>query len=125
MLSKGLNLIWSWSEKFPGAVPVTIFKEYIARVQFDTDYYYTAYPHATANDVKSAHIVAVLARQSQSSRRPMRPSSLQGHTFNSCCRCKAILAKQAMLPSRDRGFSHAQQERQRLRTDDPLADHRR
>lgn len=57
VLSNGLNLIWRWSEKFPGSVPVTIFKEYIARVQFDTDYYYTAYPHATANDVKSAHIV--------------------------------------------------------------------
>lgn len=57
VLSKGLDLVWRWSEKFPGSVPVTIFKEYIARVQFDTDYYYTAYPHATANDVKSAHIV--------------------------------------------------------------------
>ena len=57
VLSKGLNLVWRWSEKFPGSVPVTLFKEYIARVQFDTDYYYTAYPHATANDVKSAHIV--------------------------------------------------------------------
>ncbi len=57
VLSKGLNLIWRWSEKFPGSVPVTIFKEYIARVQFDTDYYYTAYPQATANDVKSARIV--------------------------------------------------------------------
>ena len=57
VLSKGLNLVWMWSEKFPGSVPVTLFKEYIARVQFDTDYYYTAYPQATANDVKSAHIV--------------------------------------------------------------------
>src|SRR3984957_10175698 len=57
VLSKGLNLVWRWSEKFPGAVPVTLFKEYIARGQFDTDYYYTAYPHAAANDVKSAHIV--------------------------------------------------------------------
>jgi hypothetical protein len=57
VLSRGLNLIWRWSEKFPGSVPATLFKEYIARVQFDTDYYYTAYPHATANDLKSAHIV--------------------------------------------------------------------
>jgi len=57
VLSDGLNLIWRWSEKFPGAVPVTGFKEYIARVQFDTDYYYTAYPEATANDTKAAHIV--------------------------------------------------------------------
>ena len=57
VLSKGLNAIWRWSEKFPGSVPVTPFKEYIARLQFDTDYYYTSYPHATANDLKSAHIV--------------------------------------------------------------------
>ncbi len=57
VLSIGLNLIWRWSEKFPGAVPVTGFKQYIARVQFDTDYYYTAYPHATTNDVKAAHRV--------------------------------------------------------------------
>ena len=57
VLSQGLNLIWRWSEKFPGSVPVTPFKEYIARVQFDTDYYYSAYPQATANDLKSAHIV--------------------------------------------------------------------
>ena len=57
VLSTGLNLIWRWSEKFPGAVPVTPFKTYIAQVQFDTDYYYTAYPYATANDLKAAHIV--------------------------------------------------------------------
>jgi hypothetical protein len=57
VLASGLNLIWRWSEKFPGSVPVTLFKEYISRVQFDTDYYYTAYPHATANDLKSAHVV--------------------------------------------------------------------
>jgi hypothetical protein len=57
VLSNGLNLIWRWSEKFPGSVPVTPFKEYIARVQFDTDYYFTAYPQATANDVKAAHAV--------------------------------------------------------------------
>jgi hypothetical protein len=57
VLSQGLDLIWRWSEKFPGSVPVTLFKEYIARVQFDTDYYFTAYPYATANDLKAAHIV--------------------------------------------------------------------
>ncbi|HXC94504.1 MAG TPA: hypothetical protein VNU92_02330 [Edaphobacter sp.] len=57
VLSTGLNLIWRWSEKFPGAVPITPFKTYIAQVQFDTDYYYTAYPYATANDLKAAHIV--------------------------------------------------------------------
>ena len=57
VLSRGLNMIWRWSEKFPGSVPVTPFKQYIARCQFDTDYYYTAYPYATTNDVKAAHRV--------------------------------------------------------------------
>src|ERR1700724_3921634 len=57
VLSRGLNMIWRWSEKFPGSVPVTPFKEYIARVQFDTDYFFTAYPEATLNDVESALVV--------------------------------------------------------------------
>ncbi len=57
VLNGGLNFIWRWSEKFPGAAPVTPFKQHIARCQFDTDYYYTAYPYATTNDVKAAHRV--------------------------------------------------------------------
>jgi hypothetical protein len=70
VLEKGLNLVWLWSEKYPGAQPVTPFKRYIAMVQFDTDYYYTAYPRATTNDVKAAHRVNTavedLARRSAS-----------------------------------------------------------
>jgi len=58
VLSTGLNAIWCWSEKFPGAAPVTPFKDYIPEGQYETDYYYTAYPHATTNDVKAAHRVA-------------------------------------------------------------------
>lgn len=57
VLADGLNLVWRWSEKFPMSRPVTAFKRYIALVQFDTDYYYTAYPRATTNDVKAAHRV--------------------------------------------------------------------
>lgn len=59
VLSTGLNLIWRWSEKFPGSVPVTPFKNYITSVQFDTDYYFSAYPEATINDVESAHTVQI------------------------------------------------------------------
>ena len=77
VLSKGLNLVWRWSEKFPGSVPVTLFKEYIARVQFDTDYYYTAYPHATANDVKSAHIVQSSLDQPESNRRAVQSPAIR------------------------------------------------
>ncbi|MGA2133299.1 MAG: hypothetical protein ABSH50_13475 [Bryobacteraceae bacterium] len=54
VLYRGLNAIWIWSEKYPGSRPVTGFKRYISLVQFDTDYYYNVYPHATTNDVKAA-----------------------------------------------------------------------
>jgi hypothetical protein len=57
VLAKGLNLIWRWSEKFPGSIPVTPFKSYISSVQYDTDYYFSAYPQATINDVEAAHLV--------------------------------------------------------------------
>jgi len=54
VLANGLNLIWRWSEKYPGSVPITPFKRYISLVQFDTDYYYNSYPYAAINDVKAA-----------------------------------------------------------------------
>jgi hypothetical protein len=57
VLSTGLNKFWGTSEKFPGSVPVTAFKRYIALVQFDTDYYYNPYPCSATNDVKAAHRV--------------------------------------------------------------------
>jgi hypothetical protein len=57
VLAPGLNKIWRWSEKFPGSVPVTPFKNYITSVQYDTDYYFSAYPEATLNDVEAAHLV--------------------------------------------------------------------
>src|SRR5579864_7851392 len=54
VLYRGLDLIWLWSEKYPGSQPVTGFKRYITLVQFDTDYYYNVYPRAATNDVKAA-----------------------------------------------------------------------
>jgi hypothetical protein len=78
VLSKGLNLIWRWSEKFPGSVPVTLFKEYIARVQFDTDYYYTAYPRATTNDVKAAHRVCSALEDLGRNSKEMTPAQFNG-----------------------------------------------
>jgi hypothetical protein len=54
VLYQGLDLIWRWSEKYPGSRPVTAFKRYISLVQFDTDYYYNVYPRAATNDVKAA-----------------------------------------------------------------------
>ncbi len=70
VLSQGLDMVWRWSEKYPGSHPVTGFKRYIALVQFDTDYYYNVYPRAATNDVKAAlrvnDALADFARTSQS-----------------------------------------------------------
>ena len=54
VLSLKLNLIWYWSENFPGSQPLTPFKNYITHNQIYTDYYYMAYPGSTVNDVKNA-----------------------------------------------------------------------
>lgn len=77
VLSKGLNATWRWSEKYPGSVPVTPFKEYIARVQFDTDYYYSAYPDAAINDVKAAHQVQTAFDTLATNSAHMQPDEFQ------------------------------------------------
>jgi hypothetical protein len=78
VLADGLNLIWRWSDKFPGARPVTAFKRYIALVQFDTDYYYTAYPRATTNDVKAAHRVCSALEDLGRNSKEMTPAQFNG-----------------------------------------------
>lgn len=50
----GMNLIWGSNVRFPGAQPITPFLQYIRDNQFDTDYYFTAYPGASATDIRHA-----------------------------------------------------------------------
>ncbi|NUQ10916.1 MAG: hypothetical protein HUU26_01125 [Gemmatimonadaceae bacterium] len=54
VIPDGMNMIWRTSEQFPGAQPITPFLAYIRRVQCDCDYYYGAYPGATATDVRQS-----------------------------------------------------------------------
>lgn len=61
VIPDGMNMIWRWSEQFPGAQPITPFLGYIRRVQTDCEYYYSAYPGASSSDVKqSLHLQAEL-----------------------------------------------------------------
>jgi hypothetical protein len=57
-ISGGLNLFWRKNVKYPGSVPMLPFHRYITSNQIWTDYYYNAYPMASANDVKSARTVS-------------------------------------------------------------------
>ena len=77
VLADGLDFIWRWSEKFPRSRPVTAFKRYIALVQFDTDYYYTAYPRATTNDVKAAHRVCAALEELGNKSGQMTPAEFE------------------------------------------------
>jgi len=54
VLAFKLNLVWWWSDKFPGSVPLVPFKSYIEHNQLVTDWYYMAYPGSTVSDVKNA-----------------------------------------------------------------------
>jgi hypothetical protein len=77
-LALGLDQIWIWSEKYPRAVPVSDFKRYITSVQFDTDFYYTAYPGAATNDVKAAIAAESALTGFADSSRGMTPDQFAG-----------------------------------------------
>lgn len=53
-IPSGLDLFWKWNIRYPRSVPLTPFHEYIQFNQIQTDHYYSAYPMAASNDVKSA-----------------------------------------------------------------------
>ena len=53
-IPSGLDLFWKWNIRYPKSVPLTPFHDYIRHNQIDTAHYYTAYPMASSNDVKSA-----------------------------------------------------------------------
>ena len=77
VLYQGLDAIWWWSAKYPGSRPVTAFKRYITHVQFDTDYYYNVYPHATTNDVKGAVRVADALNRFAQTSQSLSPEEFQ------------------------------------------------
>ncbi|HYD79760.1 MAG TPA: hypothetical protein VEC06_08120 [Paucimonas sp.] len=53
-IPKGLDLFWTGNIRYPRSVPLTPFHEYIRYNQIETIHYYSAYPLATSNDIKSA-----------------------------------------------------------------------
>ena len=53
----GLDLFWKFNVRYPKSVPLTPFHDYIRHNQIDTCHYYSAYPMAASNDVKSAHVL--------------------------------------------------------------------
>ena len=56
-IPSGLDLLWLLNVGWPKAVPEQPFHRYVEHNQIWTDYYYSAYPMAASNDVKSAQKV--------------------------------------------------------------------
>jgi len=50
----GLDMFWKWGVKYPKSVPMRPFHEHILFHQIWSEHYYSAYPMASSNDVKSA-----------------------------------------------------------------------
>ena len=98
VLSTGLNAIWMWSEKFPGSVPVTPFKGYINQVQFDTDYYYNAYPRAATNDVKAALRVQDAFTDFAQTSQTLSPAEFEKAYLEFLVRVQADLGSTGMAP---------------------------
>jgi hypothetical protein len=57
VIPSGLNLLWFENVGWPTATPEQPFHRYVEFNQIWTDYYYSAYPMAASNDVKSAQKV--------------------------------------------------------------------
>jgi hypothetical protein len=98
VLSTGLNAIWRWSEKFPGSVPVTPFKAYINRCQFDTDYYYNAYPRAATNDVKAALRVQDALHEFAKSSQKLSPAEFERAYLEFMVKVQADLGATGIAP---------------------------
>lgn len=52
-IPSGLNLLWFMNVGWPKSVPQEPFHKYVTDNQIWTDHYYSAYPLAASNDVKS------------------------------------------------------------------------
>ncbi|WP_428718048.1 hypothetical protein [Undibacterium curvum] len=53
----GLDLFWKWNVRYSKSVALTPFHRYIQYNQLETIHYYSAYPLAASNDIKSAQTV--------------------------------------------------------------------
>ncbi len=53
-IPQGLDAFWKYNVGYPKSIPLNNFYDYIRFNQIETDYFYNAYPCASANDVKSA-----------------------------------------------------------------------
>lgn len=56
-IPSGLDMFWKWDIRYPKSVALTSFHRYIQYNQLETIHYYSAYPLAASNDIKSAHTV--------------------------------------------------------------------
>lgn len=62
-ISKGLDLLWYGNIGYPRSIPINRFHNYINANSIQTDYYYSAYPLASSNDIKAARRVRITLQE--------------------------------------------------------------
>jgi len=80
-IPSGLDLFWKFNIRYPKSVPLTPFHDYIRYNQIDTDHYYTAYPMAASNDVKSAETVRTALLKFDDEVKEVTPEEFQNQYF--------------------------------------------
>ena len=126
VLYQGLNLIWMWSEKFPGSVPVTP----VQRVHLPRPVRHRLLIHGLPPRHRRTTSRPPTSSRPPSTRstpppQPARRRSSKPPISSSCCRCSRISERRAYRPSSSERKDHAQPERKSIRPHHPLADHRR
>ena len=77
---------------------MTPFKIYIARVQFDTDYYYNAYPKSATNDVKAANRVQDAVHEFEKTGASLSPAEFEQAYLNFVLRVQPDLGSTGVAP---------------------------
>jgi hypothetical protein len=78
---------------------VTPFKAYIAQVQFDTDYYYNAYPRSATNDVKAALRVQDAVNDFAKTSQSLSPNQFEKAYLEFLVRVQADLGSTGVAPA--------------------------
>jgi hypothetical protein len=77
LIPTGMKLFWGTSYGFPGPLPVTPFKEYVAVNDFHADHAYTAHPDASTRTIVAALAFRELYERFQKTAHTLSPEDFE------------------------------------------------
>ncbi len=94
----GLDLLWYKNVNYPHSSPLTPFHRYINHNQIFTDYYYSAYPIASSNDVKEAKKVKDTLLEMQEKCDSLSPEEFQKYYHSKLLYLQNSLSEMQISP---------------------------